>query len=65
MAEEELQGYCVEPVCAHLLAGMGEESTPEEILMVIACLAHLLLGGYPAGRIGAGDGEERYPCRRE
>ena len=39
---EKSRGYCLELVCADFLAGRGEESSPEEILMVIHRLVHLL-----------------------
>lgn len=39
---EKSRGYCLELVCADFLAGRGEESTPEEILMVIDRLIRLL-----------------------
>jgi hypothetical protein len=45
---EKSRGYCLELICADFLAGRGEESTPEEILMVIDRLAHLLPGEYQA-----------------
>jgi len=46
-------------------SGGGEESRPEETLMVSDCLPRLLPRGYPAGLMGAGDGGERHPCGRE
>jgi hypothetical protein len=39
---EKSRGYCLELVCADFLAGRGEESTAEEILMVIERLSRLL-----------------------
>jgi len=39
---ERSRGYCLELVCADFLAGRGEESTPEEMLMVIHRLVSLL-----------------------
>ncbi len=41
---ERSRGYCLELVCADFLAGRTEESTPEEILLVI----HRLIGLLPA-----------------
>ena len=60
---ERSRGYCLELVCADFLAGRGEESSPEEILMLIQRLVHLLPGDYEArlvgqargGALGAGD----------
>jgi hypothetical protein len=45
-------------VCADFLAGRGEESTPEEILMVIHRLVHLLPEEYQAGFAGQGRDRE-------
>ena len=45
---ERSRGYCLELVCADFLAGRGEESSPEEILMVIHRLVHLLPREYQA-----------------
>ena len=39
---ERSRGYCLELVCADFLAGRTEESTPEEILLVIHRLVTLL-----------------------
>jgi len=39
---ERSRGYCLELVRADFLAGRGEESSPEEILMVIQRLVNLL-----------------------
>ena len=39
---ERSRGYCLELVCADFLAGRTEESSPEEILLVIERLVHLL-----------------------
>ena len=46
---EKSRGYCLELVCADFLAGRGEESTPEEILMVIHRLVRLLPREYQEG----------------
>ena len=55
---EKSRGYCLELICAGLLAGRGEESTPEKILMVIHRLVHLLPQEYQAGVRGRnGDGK--------
>jgi len=45
---ERSRGYCLELVCADFLAGRTEESTPEEILLVIHRLVHLLPPDYQA-----------------
>ena len=45
---EKSRGYCLELICADFLAGRGEESTPEEILMVIHSLVKLLPKEYQA-----------------
>ena len=55
---ERSRGYCLELVCADFLAGRTEESTPEEILMVIHRLVHLLPPEYQAGLAGQGGGRE-------
>jgi hypothetical protein len=39
---ERSRGYCLELICADFLAGRTEESTPEEILLVIHRLVNLL-----------------------
>jgi len=43
---ERSRGYCLELVCADFLAGRTEESTPEEILLVIHRLINLLPAEY-------------------
>jgi hypothetical protein len=54
---EKSRGYCLELVCADFLAGRTEESTPEEILMLIHHLVMLLPPEYPA-RLAGRDQEE-------
>ena len=49
---ERSRGYCLELVCADFLAGRGEESSPEEILMVIHRLVHLLPPEYQENLAG-------------
>jgi hypothetical protein len=44
----------LELVCADFLAGRGEESLPEEILMVIHRLVRLLPRDYQEGIAGGG-----------
>jgi hypothetical protein len=39
---ERSRGYCLELICADFLAGRTEESSPEEILLVVHRLAHVL-----------------------
>ena len=57
---EKSRGYCLELMCADFLAGRGEESSPEEILMVIHRLVHLLPKEYQANIAGqAGEGNWR------
>src|ERR1017187_6529014 len=55
---ERSRGYCLELVCADFLAGRGEESSPEEILMVIHRLVHLLPPDYQARLAGPSGGRE-------
>ena len=55
---EKSRGYCLELICADFLAGRGEESSPEEILMVIDRLVHLLPPEYQAGLAGQSGGRE-------
>jgi len=55
---ERSRGYCLELVCADFLAGRGDESSPEEILMVIHRLVHLLPREYQENLAGPGSGKE-------
>ena len=55
---ERSRGYCLELVCADFLAGRGEESSPEEILMVIHHLVHLLPPEYQENLAEQGRGRE-------
>ena len=48
---EKSRGYCLELICADFLAGRTEESTPEEILLVIERLVRLMPADY-LGRLG-------------
>jgi len=43
---ERSRGYCLELVCADFLAGQTEESSPEEILLVIQRLVNLVPDEY-------------------
>ena len=45
---EKSRGYCLELICADFLAGRTEESTPEEIVLVIHDLFSLLPAEYQA-----------------
>ena len=45
---ERSRGYCLELICADFLAGRTEESTPEEMLLVIHRLVLLLPPDYQA-----------------
>ncbi|MGD0920785.1 MAG: hypothetical protein ABSA70_03355 [Terriglobia bacterium] len=49
---ERSRGYCLELVCADFLAGRTEESSPEEILLVIHRLVDLLPADYRARLVG-------------
>jgi hypothetical protein len=42
VGSERSRGYCLELICADFLAGRTEESTPDEILLVIHRLVALL-----------------------
>jgi len=55
---ERSRGYCLELVCADFLAGRGDESSPEEILMVIHRLVHLLPREYQESLAGQGGRRE-------
>jgi hypothetical protein len=61
---ERSRGYCLELVCADFLAGRTEESTPDEILMVIHRLVSLLPLDYQAGLRGQAGGDELEPVQR-
>jgi hypothetical protein len=55
---EKSRGYCLELVCADFLAGRTEESTPEEILMLIHRLVKLLPPEYQSRLVGQEREEE-------
>jgi len=42
VGSEKSRGYCLELICADFLGGRTEESTPEEILLVIHRLLNVL-----------------------
>jgi hypothetical protein len=58
VGSERSRGYCLELVCADFLAGRTEESTPEEILMLIHHLVKLLPAEYQARLAGQGREEK-------
>ncbi|MGA2606139.1 MAG: hypothetical protein ABSH01_01625 [Terriglobia bacterium] len=60
---ERSRGYCLELVCADFLAGRTEESTPEEILLLIHRLVSLLPPDYQAGLRGKAGGAELEPVQ--
>ena len=60
---EKSRGYCLELICADFLAGRGEESSPEEILMVIHRLVRLLPQEYQEG-IASDGGREVEDARK-
>ena len=63
VGSERSRGYCLELICADFLAGRTEESTPEEILLVIHRLVSLLPPDYQAGRRGQAGGTELEPAQ--
>jgi len=58
VGSERSRGYCLELVCADFLAGRTEESTPEEILMLIQHLVKLLPAEYQTRLAGQEQEEE-------
>ena len=52
---ERSMGYCLELVCADFLAGRTEESSPEEILLVVDRLVHFLPPEYTSRGMGKGE----------
>ena len=61
---ERSRGYCLELVCADFLAGRTEESSPEEILLVIHRLVNLLPADYRARLVGQAEDPEPEAVRR-
>ena len=61
---ERSRGYCLELVCADFLAGRTEESSPEEILLVIHRLVNLLPADYRARLVGKAEDPESEPARK-
>ncbi len=60
---ERSRGYCLELVCADFLAGRTEESTPEEMLLVIHRLVCLLPPDYQARLANHSDEAESQVAR--
>ncbi len=54
---EKSRGYCLELVCADFLAGRTEESSPEEILLLIERLVKSLPEDYQSRLIGKPEGK--------
>lgn len=46
VGSERSRGYCLELICADFLAGRTEESSPEEILLLIEHLVRVLPPNY-------------------
>ena len=61
---ERSRGYCLELVCADFLAGRTEESSPEEILLVIHRLVNLLPADYRARLVRKAEDTELEPARK-
>jgi len=61
---ERSRGYCLELICADFLAGRTEESSPEEILLVIHRLVNLLPADYRARLVGKAEEPEPEAARR-
>jgi hypothetical protein len=58
VGSERSRGYCLELICADFLAGRTEESSPEEILLLIHRLFTLLPADYQARLTGKAEGLE-------
>jgi hypothetical protein len=58
---ERSRGYCLELVCADFLAGRAEESSPEEILLVIHRLVNLLPPDYQSRLTGKAENIQPEP----
>jgi len=61
---ERSRGYCLELVCADFLAGRTEESSPEEIVLVIHRLVNVLPIDYRARLTGKPEAPEPEPVRK-
>jgi hypothetical protein len=64
VGSERSRGYCLELICADFLAGRTEESTPEEILLVIHWLVGLLPPDYQARLANHAEEAEPEAARR-
>ena len=64
VGSERSRGYCLELICADFLAGRTEESTPEEILLVIHRLLSLLPPDYQARLASRSEDTEPEAARR-
>jgi hypothetical protein len=64
VGSERSRGYCLELICADFLAGRTEESTPEEILLVIRWLVGLLPPDYQARLANHSEEAEPEAARR-
>ena len=61
---ERSRGYCLEMICAGFLAGRTEESTAEEILLLIDRLVSLLPEEYQAHLTGQERHGESEPAKK-
>ena len=61
---ERSRGYCLELICADFLAGRTEESSPEEILLLIHRLVQLLPPEYQARLAGEAEDPEPEAVRK-
>jgi hypothetical protein len=62
---ERSRGYCLELICADFLAGRTEESTPEEILLLIHRLVHFVppeFQGFDGGGVENREPEPEPKC---
>ncbi|MBZ5672470.1 MAG: hypothetical protein LAO04_22445 [Acidobacteriia bacterium] len=64
VGSERSRGYCLELICADFLAGRAEDSTPEEMLLVIHRLVHLLPPDYQARLANHSDEAEPEAARK-
>jgi hypothetical protein len=64
VGSERSRGYCLELICADFLAGRTEESSPEEILLVIHRLVNLLPPDYQARLAKQSSTTEVEPARK-
>jgi hypothetical protein len=64
VGSERSRGYCLELICADFLAGRTEESSPEEILLLVHRLVQLLPPEYQARLAGEAEDPEPEVARR-